>query len=98
MSIWAYFRASHSLCPPLASEVTISWYFISCPLCRSINLLCFSLNRLTNEDHEGNGLGASNGYEEVDGGVLGADVSLSGVAKSRFLDGLRDVVDLGIFS
>ena len=56
-----------------------------------------SLNRLTNEDHEGNGLGASNGYEEVDG-VLGAGVSLSGVAKSRFLDGLRDVVDLGIFS
>ena len=60
--------------------------------------LC-SLTRLTNEDHDGNGLGASNGHEEVDGvRVRGADVSLNGVAKSRFLDGLRDVVDLGIFS
>ena len=52
------------------------------------------LFRLTNEDDEGNGLGASSGYEEVDG----ADVALGGVARSRFLDGLRDVVDLGIFS
>ena len=51
--------------------------------------------RLTNEDDEGNGLGASSGYEEVDGG---AGIALSGVARSRFLDGLRDVVDLGIFS
>ena len=49
---------------------------------------------MTSEDDEGNGLGASSGYEEVDG----AGVALSGVARSRFLDGLRDVVDLGIFS
>ena len=52
---------------------------------------------MTNEDHEGNGLGVSNGHEEVDG-TGGTDYALSGVAKSRFLDGLRDVVDLGIFS
>ena len=53
--------------------------------------------RLTNEDHEGNGLG----HEEVDGGggIRGTDhVALGGVARSRFLDGIRDVVDLGIFS
>ena len=51
--------------------------------------------RLTNEDDEGNGLGACSGYEEVNGAD---DVALGGVARSRFLDGLRDVVDLGIFS
>ena len=50
---------------------------------------------MTNEDDEGNGLGASSGYEEVDGD---AGVALGGVARSRFLDGLRDVVDLGIFT